>query len=41
MDKVKVWTRQSEGILDILEKEGRYIVKKEYIEKKMEEHAGL
>ena len=41
MDKVKVWTRQSEEILDILEKEGRYIVKKEYIEKKMEEHAGL
>lgn len=41
MDKVKVWTRQSDGILDILEREGRYIVKKEYIEKKMEEHAGL
>lgn len=39
--KVRVWTRQDEAILDVLEKEGRYIVRKKYIEKKMEEHSGL
>ncbi|WZL72428.1 DUF3841 domain-containing protein [Clostridiaceae bacterium 35-E11] len=36
-DKIKVWTRQNEAILDILEKEGRYIVKEEYIVEKMED----
>ena len=41
MDKIKVWTRQSEKILQELESSGRYIVKKEYIQEKMENHAGL
>lgn len=35
-EKVKVWTRQHENILEIIEKKGRYIVKKDYIESKME-----
>lgn len=35
-NKIRVWTRQDENILHILEKDGRYIVKKEYIEQKME-----
>jgi len=39
MSKIKVWTRQDESILDILDKDGRYIVKKEYIEQKMEDCA--
>lgn len=38
---VKVWTKQHKGILDIFKDNGRYIVKKEYIESKMEEHASL
>lgn len=37
MSKIKVWTRQDESILEVLDKEGRYIVKKEYIEEKMED----
>jgi len=40
-NKVKVWTKQHANILDDLEKNGRYIVKKEYIEQKMGEHARL
>lgn len=38
-EKIKIWTRQDISILDVLEKEKRYIVKKEYIEKKMEDCA--
>lgn len=34
--KIKIWTRQHEDIVDILEKEERYIVKEEYITNKME-----
>lgn len=37
----KVWTKQHRGILEVLERCGRYIVKREYIEEKMEEHADL
>lgn len=33
-NKIKVWTKQHSAILDVLEKKGRYIVKKEYIEQK-------
>lgn len=39
--KVKVWTKQHANILVDLEKNGRYIVKKEYIQQRMEEHAQL
>lgn len=39
--KTLVWTKQNEGILNDLEENGRYIVKKEYIVKKMEEHADV
>lgn len=35
-EKIKVWTRQHENILDVLDKEGRYIVKKEYIVNKLD-----
>lgn len=41
MAKRLVWTRQSAKILDELDQNGRYIVKKSYIEEKMEEHAKL
>lgn len=40
-EKIPIWTRQNSGILRILNHEGRYIVKKGYIEQKMDEHAGL
>lgn len=40
-NKVKVWTKQHADILHDLEENGRYIVKKEYIQKKMESHAKL
>lgn len=39
--KVKVWTKQHADILSDLENNDRYIVKREYIQQKMEEHAGL
>lgn len=39
--KIKVWTKQHKNILKDLESSGRYIVKKEYIQNKMEEHAGI
>lgn len=39
--KVRIWTRQNSGILEELRENGRYIVKKEYIAQKKEEHAGL
>ncbi|CQR71200.1 hypothetical protein SOV_47160 [Sporomusa ovata DSM 2662] len=40
-NKVKVWTKQHENIVKDLETNERYIVKKEYIVNKMEEHAAL
>lgn len=41
MDKIKVWTKQHENVLEELERKGRYIVKREYIVKTLEEHANL
>lgn len=41
MTKIRVWTRQSEKILQDLERKGRYIVKKQYIQEKMESHAHI
>ncbi|AWI04698.1 DUF3841 domain-containing protein [Clostridium drakei] len=38
-EKIKIWTRQDASILDVLEDEGRYIAKREYIERKMEDCA--
>lgn len=38
-EKIKIWTRQNINILNILENEARYIVKKEYIENKLEDCA--
>ncbi|MFI3616926.1 DUF3841 domain-containing protein [Enterococcus avium] len=40
-NKVKVWTKQHENILQVLEQTGRYIAKKEYIQQKMEDHSSL
>ncbi|GCF92230.1 hypothetical protein NRIC_01210 [Enterococcus florum] len=40
-ERVRIWTKQHKDILDVLEKEGRYTVKKEYIEQKMEDHTNL
>ncbi len=39
--KIKLWTRQDERILDVLNLEGRYIVKKDYIIEKMDTCADL
>ncbi len=39
--KVKVWTKQHKDILKDLNDNGRYIVKKQYIENKMEDHSDL
>lgn len=39
--QVKVWTKQHQNILDVVAAKGRYIVKKEYIEQKMEDHSGI
>ncbi len=41
MNKIKVWTRQSEKILQELDTYGRYIAKREYIQEKMENHSDL
>ena len=41
MSKLTVWTRQSEKILQDLNENNRYIVKREYIQEKMEEHSNL
>lgn len=38
-EKIKIWTRQDISILDVLENEERYIVKKQYIENKLEDCA--
>lgn len=40
-ETVRVWTKQHRDILGILEKNGRFIAKREYIVSKMGEHAGL
>lgn len=40
-ETVRVWTKQHENILDNLARDGRHIVRKEYIVLKMEDHAGL
>lgn len=39
--KIPIWTRQNADIMKILNCEGRYIVKKKYIEQKMGEYARL
>lgn len=39
--RIAVWTKQHANILQILEAHSRYVVKKEYIVQKMEEHASL
>lgn len=41
MEKVTVWTKQNENVLRILERDGRYTAKREYIEIDMGEHAYL
>jgi len=38
---ISVWTKQNENILMELEHTGRFIAKKEYIQKDLEEHASL
>ncbi len=37
MEKITVWTKQHINILDILERDGRHLAKKEYIEEKMQD----
>ncbi len=41
MGTVTVWTKQHENVLHVLETEGRYIAKREYIVQDLTEHAGL
>lgn len=41
MEKIKVWTKQNKEVLKQLEENGRYIAKKEYIKKDLEEHTDL
>lgn len=41
MGKIKVWTRQHSGVLEILRETGRYIAQKEYISLDMQEHADI
>lgn len=38
-EKIKIWTRQDKKVLEDLKKNGRYIVKREYIEDKLEDCA--
>lgn len=38
---MRVWTKQHQNILQDLQGNGRYIVKREYIRNKMEEHSGI
>jgi hypothetical protein len=40
-EKIKIWTKQHKDILCDLEENDRYIVKREYIQQKMEEHSGI
>lgn len=41
MINLTVWTRQSDKILQDIAREGRYIVKRQYIQEKMENYAHL
>lgn len=41
MNTIIVWTKQHENVIKELDKTGRYIAKKEYISKDLEEHAPL
>ena len=41
MDKITVWTKQNENVVKEIEETGRYIAKKEYILKDLDEHAYL
>lgn len=41
MGKITVWTKQHENVLKLLESEGRYTAKREYIIMDLEEHANL
>lgn len=41
MEKTTVWTKQHVKILDILEREGRHVAKKEHIVEKMEDISGF
>ena len=41
MERVTVWTKQNENVSKVLEESGRYIAKKEYIFKDLDEHAPL
>lgn len=36
---MRIWTRQDKAVMDMLEEEGRYLAKKEYIDTKMEDCA--
>jgi hypothetical protein len=40
-NKVKVWTKQHEGILQVLDQTGRFLAQKSYIQQKMKDHAPL
>lgn len=41
MEKIRVWTKQNKEVLQELEATGRYITKREYILKDLEEHSEL
>ena len=41
MERLRVWTKQHQDVWKVLEEEGRYISKKEYIVQKMEDISGL
>lgn len=41
MGKISVWTKQHKNVLKILESEGRYTAKREYIIMDLQEHASL
>lgn len=39
--RITVWTKQHQSVWDTLEREGRYIARREFIEKDLQEHAEL
>lgn len=41
MDKITVWTKQHKSVAEALERSGRYVAKKDYISKDLDEHAHL
>lgn len=41
MEKITVWTKQHENVLEELKRTGRYIAKREYIVMDLQEHADL